>query len=158
MQRSPQSNAPNAQTVQNAQNSQRDASYISPAYTMAARIRNEQGKERAGEYLAAMEPFLAPGERAHIAAQLGVPLVQRPGPPPPPYQQAPPYQQQYQQQVPPMFSQFNQQGGVNDSTMQLMQMISALGGMNGGKGKAPDMGAMNSTMMLAQLIGMMGKK
>ena len=35
----------------------------SPALVMARRIRNEQGQERARQYLMAMEPFLAPAER-----------------------------------------------------------------------------------------------
>ncbi|HWQ57975.1 MAG TPA: hypothetical protein VN540_03070 [Clostridia bacterium] len=147
MQRTPQN------TTQSAQN-QRDASpHVSPAYIMAARIRNEQGKERAGEYLAAMEPFLAPGERQHIASQLGVPIVQRSSPPPP-QQQSP-----FSQQMPPIFSQFAQkQGGMNDM-MQMMQVMQALSGMNGGdKSKGSDMGGMNNPMMLMQLLNMMNKK
>lgn len=158
MQRSPQGNTQNTQ-------GQRDAQpHMSPAYIMAARIRNEQGRERAGEYLAAMEPFLAPGERAHIAAQLGVPLMQPPAAPPPgaaPAQQQFQQQfQQFQQQMPNMFSQFSQQrGGMNDPA-QLMQMLNAISSMNGGgKNKAFDMNGMNSTMMLAQLLGgMMNNK
>ena len=35
----------------------------SPALMMASRIRAEQGPEKAAQYLSAMEPFLAPGER-----------------------------------------------------------------------------------------------
>ncbi|MEA5059538.1 MAG: hypothetical protein VB049_05815 [Candidatus Pelethousia sp.] len=61
----------------------------SPAFRMANRIRSEQGADRAAQYLNAMEPFLAPAERAHIAEQLGlrisVPQPQaQPAPPPPP--------------------------------------------------------------------------
>lgn len=155
MQRSPQSNMPNAQ-------GQRDATpHMSPAYTMAARIRNEQGKERAAEYLAAMEPFLAPGERAHIAAQLGVPLTQ-PAPPPPPVAQSQPFQQQSQpfsQQMPPVFSQLAQNRGAMNDPVQMVQLISALRGMNGGdKGTMPDMSGLNNALMLAQLFSTMGKK
>lgn len=160
MQKMPQSNMPNTQ-------GQRDAApHMSPAYTMAARIRNEQGKERAAEYLAAMEPFLAPGERAHIAAQLGVPLAQSAPPPadqgPPFQQQSQPFQQQgqpFQPQIPPIISQLVQNRGSMNDPMQMMQMLSGLRGMNGGeKGKTPDMGGLNNTLMLAQLLGMMGKK
>lgn len=157
MQRSPQNYMPNTPNRQG----QRDAApHTSPAYTMAARIRNEQGIERAGEYLAAMEPFLAPGERAHIAAQLGVPLIQH-EPSPPPQPSVNPGGQPFNQQMPPMFSAFGQQhGGMNDP-MQLVQLIYALRNMNGGGeggGKAPDMGGMNNPLMFAQLLGMMGKK
>ncbi len=146
---------------QNTTPNQRDASpHVSPAYIMAARIRNEQGHERAGEYLAAMEPFLAPGERQHIASQLGVPLMQRPSPPPPQQQQQAPFAQ-FGQQIPPFFSQFSQQqtnkGGMGDM-MQMMQIMQALSGMNGSdKGKANDMGGMNNPLMLMQLMNMMGK-
>ena len=124
---------------------------------MAARIRNEQGRERAGEYLAAMEPFLAPGERAHIAAQLGVPMVQRaPQPPPAPSFEPPP-----SAGLPPIFSQMTQQRGGMGDMMQMMQMLQAFGGM-GGKGKDAgnmgNMGGMNNPLMLAQMLGLMGKK
>ena len=44
----------------------------SPAYRMARRIQREQGPQRATQYLNAMEPFLAPAERAHIAERLGL--------------------------------------------------------------------------------------
>ena len=46
----------------------------SPAYRMARRIQREQGPQRATQYLNAMEPFLAPAERAHIAERLGLRL------------------------------------------------------------------------------------
>ena len=46
----------------------------SPAYRMARRIQREQGPQRAAQYLNAMEPFLAPAERAHIAERLGLRL------------------------------------------------------------------------------------
>ena len=48
----------------------------SPALMMASRIRAEQGPEKAAQYLSAMEPFLAPGERTHIAYTLGLPIPQ----------------------------------------------------------------------------------
>ena len=48
----------------------------SPALMMASRIRAEQGPEKAAQYLSAMEPFLAPGERTHIAYTLVLPIPQ----------------------------------------------------------------------------------
>ena len=134
---------------------QQGAQY-SPAYTMASRIRNEQGRDRAAEYLGAMEPFLAPGEREHIAKMLDIPLPQRQYTPPPP-QYAPP------QYVPPQRPAQGPQampnmGGMGD-TMQLMQLLSSIGGM--GKGGSPlgqSGGGMNP-LMLAQLLGnMMGRR
>ena len=104
----------------------------SPAFIMASRIKNEQGSARAAEYLAAMAPYLAPGERAHIAAQLNLPQYT---PPPPPPQQAPPQPQQ-------------SAGGMGDP-MQMMQMLSALGGMGNAGGAA----GMGNPMMLAQMLG-----
>ena len=79
----------------------------SPAYTMAARIRNEQGRERAGEYLLAMQPFLAQGEREHIAASLDIPIPQRPQPQP---QYSQPQQQGFSSaQFSPQFNMPNSQ-------------------------------------------------
>ena len=134
---------------------QQGAQY-SPAYTMASRIRNEQGRDRAAEYLGAMEPFLAPGEREHIAKMLDIPLPQRQyAPPPPQYappQYAPPQRPAQGPQAMPNL------GGMGD-TMQLMQLLSSLGGM--GKGGSPlgqSGGGMNP-LMLAQLLGnMMGRR
>ena len=132
----------------------------SPAYTMAARIRNEQGRERAGEYLLAMQPFLAQGEREHIAASLDIPIPQRP-------QLQPQYSQPQQQgfssaQFSPQFNMPNSQprGGMNDP-LQLMQLLSGLGMMGqkpqSGSAQASPMGA--NPLMLAQLLGsMMGKR
>lgn len=54
-------------TIPQPQRDRQQGAQYSPAYTMASRIRNEQGRDRAAEYLGAMEPFLAPGEREHIA-------------------------------------------------------------------------------------------
>ena len=137
-------------TIPQPQRSQPQGAQFSPAYIMASRIRNEQGRERAGEYLGAMEPFLAPGEREHIAAMLDIPLPQRQYAPPPQY--APPRPAQAQQAMPNM-------GGMGD-TMQLMQLLSSLGGM--GKGGASPLGQAGGGMnplMLAQLLGnMMGKR
>ena len=83
MQRTPQNMMPPRGRQQQNQNTGRpqgggQSIPASPALTMARRIRNEQGQERAKQYLMAMEPFLAPAERAHIAEQLGVPLPARP--------------------------------------------------------------------------------
>ena len=133
---------------------------------MARRIRNEQGQERAKQYLMAMEPFLAPAERAHIAEQLGVPLparpVQQPAPGPSP---APPFGQQPQQQAPFSGMPFGQAGGMPfmgkggmNNPLQMVQMLSGLGGM-GKKAGAPAGNGMGDPMMLAQMLGsMMGKK
>ena len=52
-------------TIPQPQRDRQQGAQYSPAYTMASRIRNEQGRDRAAEYLGAMEPFLAPGEREH---------------------------------------------------------------------------------------------
>lgn len=132
----------------------------SPAYTMAARIRNEQGRERAGEYLLAMQPFLAQGERDNIAASLDIPIPQRPQPQP---QYSQPQQQGFSSaQFSPQFNMPNSQprGGMNDP-LQLMQLLSGLGMMGqkpqSGSAQASPMGA--NPLMLAQLLGsMMGKR
>ena len=132
----------------------------SPAYTMAARIRNEQGRERAGEYLLAMQPFLAQGEREHIAASLDIPIPQRSQPQP---QYSQPQQQGFSSaQFSPQFNLPNSQprGGMNDP-LQLMQLLSGLGMMGqkpqSGSAQASPMGA--NPLMLAQLLGsMMGKR
>lgn len=76
-------------TIPQPQRDRQQGAQYSPAYIMASRIRNEQGRDRAAEYLGAMEPFLAPGEREHIAKMLDIPLPQRQYAPPPP-QYAPP--------------------------------------------------------------------
>ena len=132
----------------------------SPAYTMAARIRNDQGRERAGEDLLAMQPFLAQGEREHIAASLDIPIPQRPQPQP---QYSQPQQQGFSSaQFSPQFNMPNSQprGGMNDP-LQLMQLLSGLGMMGqkpqSGSAQASPMGA--NPLMLAQLLGsMMGKR
>ena len=132
----------------------------SPAYTMAARIRNEQGRERAGEYLLAMQPFLAQGEREHIAASLDIPIPQRSQPQP---QYSQPQQQGFSSaQFSPQFNMPNSQprGGMNDP-LQLMQLLSGLGMMGqkpqSGSAQASPMGA--NPLMLAQLLGsVMGKR
>ena len=132
----------------------------SPAYTMAARIRNEQGRERAGEYLLAMQPFLAQGEREHIAASLDIPIPQRPQPQP---QYSQPQQQGFSSaQFSPQFNMPNSQprGGMN-APLQLLQLLSGLGMMGqkpqSGSAQASPMGA--NPLMLAQLLGsMMGKR
>ena len=127
-------------TIPQPQRDRQQGAQYSPAYTMASRIRNEQGRDRAAEYLGAMEPFLAPGEREHIAKMLDIPLPQRQYAPPPP-QYAPP------QYAPPQ------------RPAQGPQAMPNLGGM--GKGGSPlgqSGGGMNP-LMLAQLLGnMMGRR
>ena len=76
-------------TIPQPQRDRQQGAQYSPAYTMASRIRNEQGRDRAAEYLGAMEPFLAPGEREHIAKMLDIPLPQRQYAPPPQYAPTP---------------------------------------------------------------------
>ena len=171
MQRTPQNMMPPRGRQQQNQNTGRpqgggQSIPASPALTMARRIRNEQGQERAKQYLMAMEPFLAPAERAHIAEQLGVPLparpVQQPAPGPSP---APPFDQQPQQQAPFSGMPFGQAGGMPfmgkggmNNPLQMVQMLSGLGGM-GKKAGAPAGNGMGDPMMLAQMLGsMMGKK
>lgn len=131
-------------TIPQPQRDRQQGAQYSPAYTMASRIRNEQGRDRAAEYLGAMEPFLAPGEREHIAKMLDIPLPQR--------QYAPPQRPAQGPQAMPNM------GGMGD-TMQLMQLLSSLGGM--GKGGSPlgqSGGGMNP-LMLAQLLGnIMGRR
>ena len=171
MQRTPQNMMPPRGRQQQNQNTGRpqgggQSIPASPALTMARRIRNEQGQERAKQYLVAMEPFLAPAERAHIAEQLGVPLparpVQQPAPGPSP---APPFGQQPPQQAPFSGRPFGQAGGMPfmgkggmNNPLQMVQMLSGLGGM-GKKAGAPAGNGMGDPMMLAQMLGsMMGKK
>ena len=117
---------------------------------MASRIRAEQGPEKAAQYLSAMEPFLAPGERTHIAYTLGLPIPQ-------------PIQQNYAQQSHGMGGGFggmpNMQnipnmggmGGLGNigGIMQVMQLMNTLQGTGGG-GQNPIMN------MLGGLMG--GKK
>ena len=122
----------------------------SPALMMASRIRAEQGPEKAAQYLSAMEPFLAPGERTHISYTLGLPIPQ-------------PVQQNYGQQPQGMGGGFggmpNMQnipnmggmGGLGNigGIMQVMQLMNTLQGAGGG-GQNPIMN------MLGGLMG--GKK
>ncbi|HWS30669.1 MAG TPA: hypothetical protein VN512_11260 [Clostridia bacterium] len=129
----------------------------SPALVMGRRIRAEQGVERARQYLMAMEPFVAPAERAHIAQQLGIQL---------PTHQEPRYAEPinepqdtgFSQPNIPNFGNANMNGmpnfpGMgNNNLMQMMQMMNAFSGMQGGKGKM-------DPMLMAQMLGsMMGGK
>lgn len=120
----------------------------SPALTMASRIRAEQGPERAAQYLSAMEPFLAPGERTYIAYTLGLPIPQ-------------PVQQSYsppQHQMPNMgplgaLGGMGNMGGLGNigSIMQIMQLMNGLQGVQGGQG---GQGGPNPLMqMLGSLMG-----
>ena len=122
---------------------QRREGNVSPALTMASRIRAEQGPERAAQYLSAMEPFLAPGERTYIAYTLGLPMPQ-------------PVQQSYSppQQQPNMgplgsFGGLGNMGGLGNigNIMQIMQLMNSLQGTQNGQGANPLM------QMLGSLIG-----
>ncbi len=134
----------------------------SPALVMACRIRSEQGVERTRQYLMAMEPYIAPAERAHIAQQLGIQLPARQERPEP---QSAPQNSPSGFQMPDFLNggmpnlgnmntnampNFGNMGGGN--LQQMMQLMNAFGGMQGGKGKM-------DPMMMAQMFGnMMGKK
>ena len=110
----------------------------SPALQLAMRIRNEQGRERAAQFLLAMEPFLAPAERSHIAAKVGVSLPQKQ--PLPPNGSDP-----FSGTKPPMPQMpFQHQGS---DPLQMMQMLSGLStmGQKGGMGADP--------VSLARLLG-----
>lgn len=174
MQRTPQNTMPprgrqpqnqNAIRQGNNQNSGQSIP-ASPALAMARRIRNEQGLDRARQYLVAMEPFLAPAERAHIAQQIGVTL-----PTPSAQQSAPPFTQKQSpfnagQQPPFSGMPFGQAGGMpfmgkggSMNPWQMMQMLSGLGGMGKKGGTQGKNNMMGDPMMLAQMLGsMMGKK
>ena len=110
----------------------------SPALTMASRIRAEQGPERAAQYLSAMEPFLAPGERTHIAYTLGLPIPQ-------------PVQQGYSapQQAPGPFGTGGGMGGLNNigSIMQIMQLMNSMQGARDTQGGANPLMQMLGSLM-----------
>lgn len=148
----------------------------SPAFSMAQRIKSEQGAEQAGRYLMAMEPYLAPAERAHIAEQLGVklPTASAQATPPPPMQPPalPPVQTPAQSPVPsapPMQNNAPFASGANPLAalgnlgrqgvpMQMLQMLSALGGgNNGGVGAlGGGLGNLGNIAQLAQLAQSIG--
>lgn len=112
----------------------------SPALTMASRIRSEQGPERAAQYLNAMEPFLAPGERTYIAYTLGLPIPQ------------PSAQSTFapRQSMGPQAPMGGIGGGLGNlgNIMQLMQLMNGLQGMQGGQGNGNPL-----MQMLGSLIG-----
>ncbi len=134
---------PNNHYAPRTQPKQEQPQNAGSALQLARRIRNEQGAERARQYLIAMEPFLAPAERYHIADQLGIP-VPRPSDgimSPQPQPQSQPRQPQ------------NNNAMNMANPMQLISMLQALnpkGGAGGGIGMDP--------MALTQLMGMLGKK
>jgi hypothetical protein len=108
----------------------------SPAYHMASRIRAEQGNERAAQYLGAMEPFIAPAERAHIAEKLGLRL---------------PESKKAHREPEGDAGYFGMQNGGGANLLQLMQMMQGMGGKGGGS--APGGGGMNNPAQLAQVLG-----
>lgn len=134
----------------------------SPAFRMASRIRAEQGPERAAQYLGAMEPFLAPAERAHIAERLGLRLPE----PQPAYQPQPPSFQAPQAAPGPgnmggLGNMANMLGGMNGGNMgplgnigNLMQMMQVMQGLTGGaKGQGGGGAGLGNPMQLAQMLG-----
>lgn len=137
----------------------------SPAFRMASRIRTEQGADRAAQYLKAMEPFVAPAERAHIAQQLGLSMPPDPPPPQPsqsvggaaPAQAMPPFGGGL-----PNLGPLGNLGGLGNmgnlgnlgNIMQMVQLFQGLSGSGGGGG--PGNG---NPMQLAQMLGsLMGAK
>lgn len=108
---------------------------------MASRIRSEQGPERAAQYLSAMEPFLAPGERTYIAYTLGLPIPQ-------PSSQSSFTPQQSMGPQTPMGGIGG--GGIGNlgNIMQLVQLMNGLQGMQGGQGNGNPL-----MQMLGSLIG-----
>ena len=121
---------------------QRREGNVSPALTMASRIRAEQGPERAAQYLSAMEPFLAPGERTYIAYTLGLPMPQ-----PVQHSYSPPQQQP---SVGPLGSlgSMGNMGGLGNigNIMQIMQLMNSLQGNQNGQGANPLMQMLGSLM------------
>ena len=118
---------------------QRREGNVSPALTMASRIRAEQGPERAAQYLSAMEPFLAPGERTYIAYTLGLPIPQS-------------VQQSYTPPQTPNMGPIGAIGGMGNmgglgnigNIMQIMQLVNSLQGTQSGQ---------NSANPLMQMLG-----
>ncbi len=135
----------------------------SPAYRMASRIRAEQGPERAAQYLRAMEPFLAPAERSHIAQQLGlrVPAPPPPAQPPPPAVSSQPAfggLPGFDGGAMPNMGNMGPLGNIGN-IMQMMQLFQGLSGGGAGGNPAGGLGGGNP-MQLAQMLGslMGGKK
>ena len=133
----------------NSINPQQKQPVPTAAMSLAYRIRNEQGMERARQFLIAMEPFLAPMERQHIAEQVGV--------------QIPPPQPRYERESGAQYS-GAQSGGGGADPMQLIRMLSGLsgkqqgGGMPNLSGMGGGTGGMDPMLMAQLLSGMMGKK
>ena len=126
---------------------------LPPALLLARRIRREQGAEQVRRFLTAMEPFLAPNERITIAEQLGIRL--QPQNPPPKGNQRPPESVSLPTAPPEEAQTRQRQGSQNhDFTnlaqqIQMLQMLSQMGGQNGGF----------NPMLLSQLMnGMNGGK
>ena len=114
---------------------------ISPAYSLALRIKTEQGPNQAAEFLAAMEPFIAPAERIHIADQLGLPLIE--------------YRRPHQAPAP------ERQSSNGFDPMQLMTVMNMLSGLNGQSGSGQSQGQgkndpSNPMMMFSLLSQLMG--
>ncbi|OQB23915.1 MAG: hypothetical protein BWY11_01520 [Firmicutes bacterium ADurb.Bin182] len=140
----------------------------SPALQLAQRIRYEQGTEQLRRYLTAIEPFIAPAERAAIAKQMGIQIVKA--------QQSPPQSQNqyFQPEEAGGSGQINENrqsqqpdtannSGRMNQQMQIIQLLAQLAG-----GGMPGLGnlsnAFNSSgggmnpMLLAQLLNSLNKK
>jgi hypothetical protein len=132
----------------------------SPALQLARRIRYEQGTEQVRRYLSAIEPFIAPAERAAIAKQMGIQIVKAHSAPK--EAESRPVIQQESPDEPSESYQPRQAGPANSQQMQMMQMLAQLAG-GGMPGLGNLGGAMNSSgglnpMLLAQLLSNFNKK
>jgi hypothetical protein len=133
----------------------------SPALQLARRIRYEQGTEQLRRYLSAIEPFIAPAERAAIAKQMGIQIVKAQSSSPKEAQSQPVIRQE-EPDDPHESYQPRQQGPANSQQMQMLQMLAQLAG-GGMPGLGNLGGAMNSNgglnpMLLAQLLSNFNKK
>lgn len=123
--------------------------FESPALLLGKQIKKEQGRDRVYEYLGAMEPFLAPGERELIASQLGVAVPSGS------------YSRGYKDNEPPRTPPPSGGAAGPDSMagfVKLMQLMNSMqgGGAPFGAQKTPDTGGKGpDPAMLAKLMGML---
>lgn len=118
--------------------------FESPALLLGKRIKKEQGRERAYEFLGAMEPFLARGERELIASQLGVAL--------PEYGTYTRDKREAPRQSPA-----NGSSTGTDNMASLLKLFQLMNGVPGGSAGAQKGGSTGGIdpSMLAKLMGMM---
>lgn len=133
MQRMVRSPIPPNKVNINTQNTNPQQPSESPAFLLAKRIKNEQGAQKASEFLLAIEAFIAPAERVHISSRLSLPSIQKKAP-----------------QAPIQDSMKNNQASFNP--LPLFNMLSGMNNSSKGASNAPD------PAMLARLMSMMNKK